>query len=86
MISVDQWESHDVILNGKMRQLSWINNEGQRSVIVGIKWGVSSRFISSPKTTRENTKGCNLYAYLAPNVNGLEEGLYDLPVVRELRT
>jgi hypothetical protein len=37
MIHMDWWESHDAILNGKMRRLSWTNDEGNISVIVGRK-------------------------------------------------
>jgi hypothetical protein len=55
----------------------------KRSVIVGRKWGVSLRFISSLQATREHVQGCKLYAYLASNVKGMAEGLEDLPVVRE---
>jgi hypothetical protein len=47
MISIDWWESHDVILNDEMKQWSWTDVEGQRTVIVGRKWGVSMRFTSS---------------------------------------
>jgi hypothetical protein len=47
MISMEWWESHDAILNGEMKWLSWIDVEGQRTVIVGRKWGVSMRFTSS---------------------------------------
>jgi hypothetical protein len=41
LISMDWWESHDVILNGKMRRLSWNDDEGKRSVIIGRKQGES---------------------------------------------
>jgi hypothetical protein len=47
MIDMDWLESHDAILNCKMKQLSLTNDEGHRRVIVGRNEGVSLRFISS---------------------------------------
>jgi hypothetical protein len=47
VIGMDWLESHDVILNYKMKRLSLIDDEGQRRVIVGRNQGVSLRFISS---------------------------------------
>jgi hypothetical protein len=60
MISIDSWESHDVILNDEMKQWSWTDVEGQRTVIVGRKWGVSMRFTSSLPKKKEPTQACNI--------------------------
>jgi len=81
VISMDWWGSHDAILNGKMRQLSWNEDEGQSSVIVGRKWGVSLRFIFSLQLQESTRKDCKLFAYLALNVKGVAKGLENLPVV-----
>jgi hypothetical protein len=80
---MDWWELHDAILNGKMRRLSWTDDEGQRSVIVGRKWGVSRGSFLPYSYKRAHAQGCKLYAYLVSNVKGVVEGLEDLPVVRE---
>jgi hypothetical protein len=47
VIGMDWLESHEAILNCKMKQLSLVDDEGQRHVIVGRNQGVSLRFISS---------------------------------------
>jgi hypothetical protein len=47
MIGIDWLESHEAILNCKMKQLSLVDDEGKRCVIVGRNQGVSLRFISS---------------------------------------
>jgi hypothetical protein len=47
MVSMDCLESHEVILNCKMKRLILVDDEGQRSVIVGRKQGIFLRFISS---------------------------------------
>jgi hypothetical protein len=49
MINMDWLESHEEILNCKMTQLSLVDDEGQRCLIVGQNHGVSLRFISSLK-------------------------------------
>jgi len=81
VISMNWWGSHDAILNSEMRQFCWIDDEGQSSVNVGRKWGVSLRFISSLQLQESTRKDCNLYAYLALNVKGVAEGLENLSVV-----
>jgi hypothetical protein len=83
MIGMDWLESHDVILNCKMKWLSLVNDEGQRRVIVGQNQGVSLRFISSLQLRKSMRKGCKIYAILALNEKGVAEGLEHLPVVRE---
>ena len=47
VINMDWLESHEVILNCKMKQLSLVDDEGQRCVIVGWNQGFFLRFISS---------------------------------------
>jgi hypothetical protein len=47
VIGMDWLESHDAILNCKTKQLSLVDDEGQRHVIVGWNQGVSLRFVSS---------------------------------------
>ena len=47
VIGMDWLESHEVILNCKMKWLSLIDDEGHSRVIVGRNQGVSLRFISS---------------------------------------
>jgi hypothetical protein len=47
VMGMDWLESHEVILNYKTKQLSLVDDEGQRCVIVGWNHGVSLRFISS---------------------------------------
>jgi hypothetical protein len=83
VIGMDWLESHDAILNCKMKWLSLIDDEGQRRVIVGRNQGVSLRFISSLQLQKSMCKGCKLYAILALNDKGMVEGLENLPVVRE---
>jgi hypothetical protein len=83
VIGMDWLESHEAILNCKMKWLSLVDDEGQRRVIVGWNQGVSLRFISSLQLWKSMRKGCKLYAILALNEKGLAEGLEHLPVVRE---
>jgi hypothetical protein len=80
MVSTDWWELHDTIPNDKMRQLSWTDDEGNISLILGRKRGVSPKFISSLQLQE-----IKLYAYLVPNVKGMAEGFEDLLVVRDLQ-
>ena len=75
MISIHWCESHDAILNDEMKQLSWTDVEGQRTVIVGRKWGVSMRFTSSLQQKKEPMHACNLYEILALNDKGVTKGL-----------
>jgi hypothetical protein len=83
VIGMDWLESHEAILNCKMKWLSLVDDEGQRRVIVGQNQGVSLRFISSLQLRKSMHKGCKLYAILALNEKGVAEGLEHLPVVRE---
>jgi hypothetical protein len=83
VIGMDWLESHEAILNCKMKQLSLVDDEGKRRVIVGQNQGVSLRFISSLQLWKSRHKGCKLYAILALNEKGVEEGIEHLPVVRE---
>jgi hypothetical protein len=57
MIGMDWLESHDVILNCKMKRLSLVDDEGQRHMIVGQNQGVSLRFISSLQLQEEHAQG-----------------------------
>jgi hypothetical protein len=83
VIGMDWLESHEAILNCKMKWLSLVDDEGQRCVIVGWNQGVSLRFISSLQLRKSMCKGCKLYVILALNEKGVVEGLEHLPVVRE---
>jgi hypothetical protein len=83
MIGMDWLESHEAILNCKTKQLSLVDDEGQRHVIVGQNQGVSLRFISSLQLWKSMHKGCKIYVILALNEKGVAEGLEHLPVVRE---
>ena len=83
MIGMDWLESHEAILNCKTKQLSLVDDEGQRRVIVGRNKGVSLRFISSLKLWKSMHKGCKLYTIFALNKKGVVEGLEHLPMVRE---
>ena len=47
VIGMDWLESHEAILNYKIKWLSLVDDEGQRRVIVGWNQGVSLRFVSS---------------------------------------
>jgi hypothetical protein len=57
VIGMDWLESHEAILNCKMKWLSLVDDEGQRRVIVGWNQGVSLRFISSLQATEEHAQG-----------------------------
>jgi hypothetical protein len=83
VIGMDWLESHEAILNCKMKRLSLVDDEGQRHVIVGRNQGVSLRFVSSLRLQKSMCKGCELYAILALNEKGVVEGLEHLPVVKE---
>jgi hypothetical protein len=52
-------------------------------MIVGLNQGVSFWFVSSLQLQKSMRKGCKLYAILALNEKGVEEGLEHLPVVKE---
>ena len=47
VIGKDWLETHEAILNCKMKRLSLVDDEGRRCMIVGRNQGVSLRFISS---------------------------------------
>jgi hypothetical protein len=83
VIGMDWLESHEAILNSKMKWLSLVDDEGQRSVIVGRNQGFSLKFISSFQLRKSMRKGCKLYAILALNEKGVAKGLEHLSVVRE---
>jgi hypothetical protein len=57
VIGMDWLESHEAILNCKTKQLSLIDDEGQRRVIVGRNQGVSLRFVSSLQLRKSMCKG-----------------------------
>jgi hypothetical protein len=61
VIDMDWLESHDAILNCKMKRLILTNDVGKRRVIVGRNQGVSLRFISSLQLHKSMHKGCKLY-------------------------
>jgi hypothetical protein len=83
MIGMDWLESHEVILNYKMKWLSLVDDEGHIRMIVGRNQGVSLRFISSLQLQKSMRKGCKFYVILALNEKGVAEGLEQLPMVRE---
>jgi hypothetical protein len=83
VIGMDWLESHEEILNCKMKWLSLVDDEGQRRVIVGWNQGVSLRFVSSLQLRKSMHKGCNIYVILALNEKAVAEGLEHLPVVKE---
>jgi hypothetical protein len=83
VIGKDWLESHEEILNCKMKRLSLVDDEGQRRMIVGWNQGVSLRFISSLHLRKNMHKGCKLYAIPALREKGVAEGLEHLLVVRE---
>jgi hypothetical protein len=47
VIDMDWLELHEVILNCKMKQLSLVDDEGKRHMIIGWNQGFSPRFISA---------------------------------------
>jgi hypothetical protein len=83
VIGMDLLESHEAILKCKTKQLSLVDDEGQRQVIVGINHGVSLRFIYSLHLRKSMCKGCKLYEILALNKKVVVKGLENLLVVRE---
>jgi hypothetical protein len=82
VIGMDWLESHEAILNCKMKWLSLVNDEGQRRVTVGRNQGVSLRFISSLQLRKSMRKGCKIYVILVLNEKGVAEGIEHLPVVK----
>jgi hypothetical protein len=82
-MSMDWLESHDVILNYKMKWLSLTNDLGWSRVIVRRNQGVSLRFISSLQLQKSMCKGCSIYEILALNEKGEAEGLENLPIVQD---
>jgi hypothetical protein len=82
VIDMDWMESHEEILNCKMKWLSLVDDEGQRRVIVGQNQGLSLRFISSLQLRKSMRKGCKFYAIIALNEKGVVEVVENLPVVR----
>jgi hypothetical protein len=83
VIGMDWLESHEVILNYKMKRLILVDDEEQRRVIIGRNQGVSLRFVSSLQLRKSMCKGCKIYAILALNEKGVTEGLEHLPMVKE---
>jgi hypothetical protein len=83
MIGMDWLESHEAILNCKMKQLILVDEKGQIHMVVVQIQGVSLGFISSLQVRKSMHKGCKIYAILALNEKGVVEGLEHLPVVRE---
>jgi hypothetical protein len=81
MIDTDWLESHEAMLIYKTKQLSLVNDEGQRHVIVGRNQGVSLRFISSLQLWKNMCNGFHLYVILALDEKSMEEGLENLLVV-----
>jgi hypothetical protein len=67
MISMDWLESHEAILNCKMKWLNFFDDEGQRCMIVGWNQGIYLRFISSLQLWKSMCKGCKLYVILELN-------------------
>jgi hypothetical protein len=65
VIGMDWLESHDVIHNCKTKKLSFVDDEGQRRVIVVWNQGVSLGFIHSLQLQKSMHKGCNIYVILA---------------------
>jgi hypothetical protein len=82
VIGMEWLESHEAILNCKMKWLSLVDDEGQRHMIVGRNQGFFLTFISSLQVWKSMRKGCNIYAILALNKKEVE-GIEHLPVVRE---
>jgi hypothetical protein len=83
VISMDWLELHEAILKCKTKWLSFVDDEGQRCVIVGQNQGVSLRFVSSLQLQKSMRKGCKIYAILVLNEKGVAEGLEHLLVVKE---
>jgi hypothetical protein len=83
MIGMDWLESHEAILNCKIKWLILVDDEGQRRMIVGWNQVVSLRFISSLQLRKITRKGCKLYVILTLNEKVVAEGIENLPVVRE---
>ena len=71
VIGMDCLESHEVILNYKMKWLRLFNYEGKSCVIVGQNEGLSLRFISSLQLQKSMCKGCKIYVILVLNEKGV---------------
>ena len=56
MIGIDWLESHEVILNYKMKQLKLVDDEGKRRMILGQNHGVS-KFHLFLVATKEHAQG-----------------------------
>ena len=82
VVGMDWLESHDAIINCKMKCLSLTDDLGQHRVIVGRNQGVSLRFISSLQFEKSMCKGCKLYAILSLNNKGEVEELENLSIAR----
>jgi hypothetical protein len=82
MIDMDWLESHEAILNYKMKWFILVDDEGKRCVIMGQNQGASLRFISSLQLQKIMHKGYNIYVILALNEKGVEKVLENLPAVR----
>jgi hypothetical protein len=75
VIGMDWMESHEAILNCKMKRLSLVDDERQGRMIVGQNHGASLRFISSLQLQKSMRKGCKIYVILVLNEKGVAEGL-----------
>jgi hypothetical protein len=83
VIGMDWLESHDSILNFKMKWLSLTEDLGQSRVIVGRNYGVSLRFVFFLQLQKSMCKGLKLYAILSLNEKEKEEGIENLLLVQE---
>jgi len=81
VIGMDWLETHNMILNYKMKWLSLIDDLGQNRVIVGRNQGVVLIFVSSLQLHKSMRKVCKLYAIFELNKNGDMEGLENPPIV-----
>jgi hypothetical protein len=81
VIGMDWLESHDTILNYKMKRLILIDDLGQNRVIVGRNQGVSLRFVTSLQLNKNMHKGYKVYDILSINKNGGTKILEDFSVV-----
>jgi hypothetical protein len=82
MIGRDWLESHDAILNCKMKWLSLTDDSSYNRVIVERNKGVSLRLISSLQLQKSMHKRCKLYEILVLNEKGEVEGLENVIVVQ----
>jgi hypothetical protein len=65
VIGMDWLESHEAILNCKMKWISLVDDEGWIRVTLGWSQGVSLKFISPLQLRKIMRKGCKLYVILA---------------------